>query len=31
MSVSKKILEHPVLTLCVFMLIAIVAVFTLGT
>lgn len=30
MSVSKKILEHPILTLCVFMLIAIVAVFTLG-
>lgn len=30
MSVSKKILEHPVLTLCTFVLIAIVAAFTLG-
>ena len=30
MSISKKVLEHPVLTLCAFMLIAIVAVFTLG-
>ena len=30
MSISKKVLEHPVLTLCVFALIAIVAVFTLG-
>ncbi|MCR5289039.1 MAG: efflux RND transporter permease subunit [Treponema sp.] len=30
MSISKKILEHPVLTLCAFALIAIVALFTLG-
>ncbi len=30
MSVSKKVLEHPVLTVCVFALIAIVAFFTLG-
>ena len=30
MSISKKVLEHPVLTLCVFALIAIIAVFTLG-
>ncbi len=30
MSVSKKVMEHPVLTICVFALIAIVAFFTLG-
>ena len=30
MSLSKKILEHPVLTLCTFVLIAIVAAFSLG-
>lgn len=30
MSVSKKVLEHPVLTICVFALIAVVALFTLG-
>lgn len=30
MSVSKKVLEHPVLTICVFALVAIVAFFTLG-
>lgn len=30
MSISKKVLEHPVLTICVFALIAIVAFFTLG-
>lgn len=30
MSVSKKVLEHPVLTICIFALIAIVAFFTLG-
>ncbi|WP_407429383.1 efflux RND transporter permease subunit [Treponema sp.] len=30
MSISKKVLEHPVLTLCAFALIAIVALFTLG-
>ena len=30
MSISKKVLEHPVLTLCVFALIAIIAIFTLG-
>ena len=29
MSISKKVLEHPVLTLCVFALIAIVALFTI--
>jgi len=30
MSVSKKILDHPVLTLCVFALIAVISIFTLG-
>ena len=30
MNVSKKVMEHPVLTICVFALIAIVAFFTLG-
>ncbi len=30
MSVSKKVMEHPVLTICTFALIAIVAFFTLG-
>lgn len=30
MSVAKKVLEHPVLTICVFILIAIVSVFTIG-
>ncbi|MBQ4377840.1 MAG: efflux RND transporter permease subunit, partial [Treponema sp.] len=30
MSISKKVLEHPVLTLCTFLLIMIVALFTLG-
>ncbi len=30
MSISKKVLEHPVLTICIFALIAIVAFFTLG-
>ncbi len=30
MSISKKILEHPVLTLCTFLLIMIVSLFTLG-
>ncbi len=30
MSVSRKVMEHPVLTICVFALIAIVAFFTLG-
>ena len=30
MSISKKVIEHPVLTLCAFALIAIVAAFTLG-
>lgn len=30
MSLSKKVLEHPVLTICAFALIAIVALFTLG-
>lgn len=31
MSAAKKVLEHPVLTLCVFILIAVVAAFTLGS
>lgn len=30
MSVSKKILDHPVLTLCVFALIAVVSIFSIG-
>ena len=30
MSISKKVIEHPVLTLCAFALIAIIAFFTLG-
>lgn len=30
MSISKKVIEHPVLTICVFALIAVVALFTLG-
>lgn len=30
MSVSKKILDHPVLTLCTFVLIAIIAIFSIG-
>ena len=30
MSISKKILEHPVLVLCVFILIAVISIFTLG-
>ena len=30
MSISKKVMEHPVLTLCAFLLVAIVAAFTLG-
>lgn len=30
MSISKKVMEHPVLTLCTFLLVAVVAVFTFG-
>ena len=30
MSISKKVIEHPVLTLCAFALIAIIAIFTLS-